>query len=345
MQLQIQILIASYAFLLLVFLLSRKSKLAHNKVFSWFIGIVLASLLFDILSESGVLNDQTNFNSFIGYLYGPLLLFYVQSISKVSLNRRLMFLHFSPALIVLSLDIIFYYFPSISGFSFWKVNIILMSIHLFAYTLAVFYQVSTFKNQKSLQHLHLWLSFLSWGFAVLLFIFCIEIYVALFNQFKFFTPIRISSLLVQLIYLNIMVYFGLATPEIFTKKQKYNYSNLSRSKKKELVSKLKKYMEEQEPFLDFDLTLQSLAEQTGIESAQLSQVINEHFNRNFKDFVNTYRIDRAAALLAGPENLITKEVMYHSGFLSKSTFNPVFKKHTGMTPSQFRREWKKANLK
>jgi len=345
MQLQIQILIASYAFLLLVFLVSRKNKFVHNQVFSLFIGVVLLSLLFDILSSLAILDDRTNLNSFIGYLYGPLLLFYVQSILKKSSSKLHMLLHFVPALVILTLDLLFYYHPTTSGFQFWKVNILLMILHLFGYTLAVFYQVHTCRNQKSLQHLQLWLRFLSWGFAVLLFIFCIEIYFVLFNQFRFFTPVRVSSLMVQLIYLNIMVYFGLATPEIFTKKQKYDYSRLSHSEKNELVSKLKKYMEKEEPFLDFDLTLQSLAEQTGIESTQLSQVINEHFDRNFKDFVNTYRIERAVALLTGPEDLITKEVMYHSGFLSKSTFNPVFKKHTGMNPSQFRRKWKKDHIK
>jgi AraC-like DNA-binding protein len=104
-------------------------------------------------------------------------------------------------------------------------------------------------------------------------------------------------------------------------------------------------MKEKEPFLDFDLSLKLLSEQTGIDSAQLSQVINEHFDQNFKDFINTYRIERAKALLTGPEGLITKEVMYNSGFQSKSTFNPVFKKHMGMNRSQYRSGLKESKKK
>jgi len=346
MRFQIQILIASYALLLLVFLISRKNKLEHNKIFSWFIGAVLLNLLLDIFSEIGILNDRTNFNSFIGFLYGPLLLFYVRFITNGKKSNSLInFVHFVPALIILLLQVLFYFKPSINNLPLWKFSLVLVIVHVLLYVFKVFHLVTITKTQKSLQHLHLWLSFLCWGIVALLFVFSLEVCIVLFEQYKFFTSIRILNLVLQFLYMNVMVYFGLTSFEIFNKKQKYFYSKLEASEKTHLISTIKKHMKENEPFLNFDFSLKLLSEQTGIDSAQLSQVINEHFNQNFKDFINSYRIKKAKKLLTSSEDMIIKEVMYDSGFQSKSTFNPVFKKHTGMTPSNFLLWWEQNNEK
>ena len=108
----------------------------------------------------------------------------------------------------------------------------------------------------------------------------------------------------------------------------------------EQINALTLYMSEHKPYLNHLLTLDSLASQTNIQSRQLSQVINRHFEKNFFEFINSYRIEESKALLSKEENakITMLEVMDQAGFNSKATFNTFFKKVVGMTPTQYRKE-------
>jgi AraC-like DNA-binding protein len=59
-------------------------------------------------------------------------------------------------------------------------------------------------------------------------------------------------------------------------------------------------------------------------------------NKHFSEFINTYRIDFAKKLLK-ETYLKIEAIAYDSGFNSLSTFNTVFKKETGFTPSKYRK--------
>ncbi|MCH9696403.1 MAG: helix-turn-helix domain-containing protein, partial [Gammaproteobacteria bacterium] len=99
-------------------------------------------------------------------------------------------------------------------------------------------------------------------------------------------------------------------------------------------------------YLDNDLNLTQLAEQTGVNPRLLSKAINERAQMNFYDFVNRYRIDefkRLAVLPTAPKTLF--ELALRCGFGSKTTFNHVFKQSTGLTPGQYRRQANSAALK
>jgi len=99
------------------------------------------------------------------------------------------------------------------------------------------------------------------------------------------------------------------------------------------------YMENQKPYMDSELTLDQLAGQLSLKAKLLSQVINEVLGQNFFDFVNRYRIQEARRLLTNPEDpkVTVLEVLYQVGFNSKSSFNTLFKKYTGLTPTEFRK--------
>lgn len=86
-----------------------------------------------------------------------------------------------------------------------------------------------------------------------------------------------------------------------------------------------------------NLTIQQLAGATSMPSRQISQLINQGFSRNFSDFINGYRVRAAAAALLTkepPDNMLT--LLHQVGFNSKSTFNLMFKREFGCTPSQYR---------
>jgi len=68
-------------------------------------------------------------------------------------------------------------------------------------------------------------------------------------------------------------------------------------------------------------------------------MINHHLNKHFFDFVNEFRIEKAKSLLTNPakQDLTIQEILYEVGFNSKSSFNTAFKKHCGLTPTQYRK--------
>ena len=107
-----------------------------------------------------------------------------------------------------------------------------------------------------------------------------------------------------------------------------------------ILEDLKKHMDHKKPYLEPELNLEQLATQISIRPKVLSQVINESLQQNFFDFVNRYRIEEAKRLLTNPadKKITVLEVLYEVGFNSKSSFNTIFKKHTGVTPSEFKKK-------
>ncbi|MBN1791468.1 MAG: AraC family transcriptional regulator [Bacteroidales bacterium] len=89
--------------------------------------------------------------------------------------------------------------------------------------------------------------------------------------------------------------------------------------------------------METKLTLNTLAVELNISVNHLSQIINQYQGKNFYDFVNEYRVEEFKTRVASPKNqhLSILAIAFDSGFNSKSSFNLVFKNHTGMTPSQF----------
>ena len=105
----------------------------------------------------------------------------------------------------------------------------------------------------------------------------------------------------------------------------------------EEVEKVANYMELKKPYLNPDLNLSDLAELLEMNRAQLSQVINAGFNKNFNDFINEFRVNVFIEKLKIGEHkqLSLLGIAYDCGFNSKATFNRVFKKITKTSPSQY----------
>jgi AraC-like DNA-binding protein len=93
------------------------------------------------------------------------------------------------------------------------------------------------------------------------------------------------------------------------------------------------------PYRDPELTLSALAELLDTTPHKLSEVLNTELSQTFYDFVNSYRVEDVRRRLAASDskhlNVLT--LAMDAGFASKSTFNQVFKKQTGHTPSTYRK--------
>ncbi len=123
-------------------------------------------------------------------------------------------------------------------------------------------------------------------------------------------------------------------------KEKYKTSALLPETVEQVLPRLTRLMEEEKLYLDPDLTLKKLSERLHVHYNHLSQIINEHLGKSFNDYINAFRIEEAKQRLADPGEArkTVLEIAYDTGFYSKSVFNTAFKKFTGKTPSQFRKE-------
>jgi AraC-like DNA-binding protein len=101
--------------------------------------------------------------------------------------------------------------------------------------------------------------------------------------------------------------------------------------------KLLQKMEKDKIYLDPELNLNSLAGMLKTNTLLLSSLINNHFGKNFNDFINEYRINEFKKRSQSPDNqyLTMFGIALDSGFNSKATFNRSFKKFTGKSPKDF----------
>ena len=123
--------------------------------------------------------------------------------------------------------------------------------------------------------------------------------------------------------------------------EKYRNSKLSQFEIKKLAKVISDEIDNNNLYLKPDLTMDEVGERLDLSPRVVSQVINTTFESNFSEFVNSYRIDHAKGLLSkSDKELSIKEIMYMSGFNSKSNFYGLFKRKIGMTPSSYRKERK-----
>ncbi|SDL84317.1 Helix-turn-helix domain-containing protein [Catalinimonas alkaloidigena] len=121
---------------------------------------------------------------------------------------------------------------------------------------------------------------------------------------------------------------------------KYQRSALKEEETAVYHERLLRHMQHARPYRQSTLTIQELADQLELPRHHLSQLINEQLGKNFYDFVNGYRVEEAKQLLWDEEyrHLTILGIAEEAGFNSKATFNAVFKKQTGQTPSEFMRK-------
>jgi AraC-like DNA-binding protein len=153
------------------------------------------------------------------------------------------------------------------------------------------------------------------------------------------------SILINFIFANLLILKNLKLPQIEIErgngngKHKYESSTLTEQEKVQILARLENIMSNEKLYLNSSLNLGETARHLSIAPRYLSQVINELKRQNFYDYVNNYRINEAKMLLSDPnhENDKILAVQYDCGFNSKSVFNTLFKKNTGVTPSEYRK--------
>lgn len=148
----------------------------------------------------------------------------------------------------------------------------------------------------------------------------------------------ILFLFVAILLLIFIIYFNPFSSSLGKNKpaeKDLNIENLN-----EIVKEIKYLLEVEKIYKEENMNLDLFSEKLGIPSYLTSQVINRKFQLSFSELMNKYRIIESKERLLNPKEKDTKviDIAFDAGFNSKAMFNIEFKKATGKTPSQFRKE-------
>ena len=120
---------------------------------------------------------------------------------------------------------------------------------------------------------------------------------------------------------------------------KYEKSSLSEQEKAAIHRKILEEMEKKQYYARNLASLKDLSQAIKETPHHVSQVINEVMGKGFFELLAWYRVEEAKRIISRDREgkLTVEDIAEQVGYNSKSSFNTVFKKLTGQTPSEFRR--------
>ena len=107
-----------------------------------------------------------------------------------------------------------------------------------------------------------------------------------------------------------------------------------------ICDNLMEYFEKEKPYLNPGIKIVDVAEYLNTNKSYLSKIINSHFQKNFSQFINWYRIRDAMDLFIKNPKIDIRIMAGMSGFQSMTTFNTAFTRYTGMTPGEWCKKYK-----
>jgi AraC-like DNA-binding protein len=342
---------------------------------SFFLSIAL-NLLDVLLLMMGAYDSNpwlAGWGSCLPLLFGPLIYFYTQCVLRkdFAITTRSL-LHFLPFIILFTTTEIYFISQPSEAQKTWLHNILqhriprpvsvistLIFIQFLGYIIASFKLISEYKKITSQRFSSRHQTNTTWLSSMILF-FLLIIVITILNGLMAQTPLATYYLWVfNLIIAATLVFVLSVWLKAFQKPYFFSFSSedehslqpvpvspatkipvTETEEKRALAQKVLIYMETSKPYLESELTLNQLASRLSLKPRILSQTINEILGQNFYDFINRFRIKEASRLLTNPpdEKTTIQEIFYEVGFQSKSSFNTLFKKYTGLTPKEFRKK-------
>ena len=101
-------------------------------------------------------------------------------------------------------------------------------------------------------------------------------------------------------------------------------------------STIRKIMDEIKERYTENITLTGLAEKYSISVGYLSELLKEHLQLSFSEYISSKRIQKAKELLAD-DSLSIEQIAEQTGYNDYFYFTKVFKKNTGISPSKYRK--------
>nr|WP_319512054.1 helix-turn-helix domain-containing protein [uncultured Draconibacterium sp.] len=356
---------------IVILLLTKKNKSLTDRILAIWLSIIGIHLLGYYYNQTGyweIYPHLIGVTAPFPLLHGPMLFLYtLYSLRNDDKIRTIDYLHFIPAVVSYVYMFNFFFFYSaeekkrvdvgeIDDYHFFSI-VLLIAILLSGLSYSILSYQLTLRHQKEIDNYFSyseginikWLRncILAIG---LVFLSATIIYLvrdALGFQFSFNAEYIIYLVIIGFVFY--IGYFGIKQENIFTNipqpknpgkketkfEEKYKNSGLKSEMVTTLYLKLLKTMADQKPYLDPKLSLTDLAHLIEISPNQLSQIINQEAKVNFHDFVNNYRVEEFIKKARENKNYSLLALAIDSGFNSKSSFNNIFKKHKGLTPSKY----------
>ena len=343
-------------FLVSLLVAKRRKSFADKILLAWLIGIAVHTMIYYLHFQFGLSVPLViNVNAGFPFLQGPFLLAYIAAVT--GMRERLApvdYLHLLPFVVFVlffvalhgtgglaigpSDDVVTIDIYSLSSI---VTAAILMSVPCYiAWSLLIMRRANRALAPRDVPRQFHWTAMFVAGLGV---IWLVSLLSFLLGRHEAAPPHLVFWGLALFVYA--MSYLGLTRtsvfsgPELEVLKQnlqpKYRKSGLSPAESATRYRTIVDYVEQQQAFLDNELSLQKLAAELEMSANHASQAINEFEKRNFRDFLNQRRVDEACRRLREQPDANLLALAFDVGFSSKSSFNRAFRKFTGSTPSEF----------
>jgi AraC-like DNA-binding protein len=151
---------------------------------------------------------------------------------------------------------------------------------------------------------------------------------------------RLPALPAVALAIVMCIYYAVAGFLAFRSRKAAQYRQIPEQKHLDVTSirdeqlhRIKAFLEAH--YFDPDISTRMIYTTLGIPPARVFNLLKESYNLSFKQIINKMRIEEAKHLLLDSDLRIT-EIAMKLGFGQQSYFNRLFKKHEGISPSDYR---------
>lgn len=306
--------------------------------------ILAVENIFNILEELGITRHIHLITPAVTLAYGPVYYLFAKNLVYGGLSLRKHALHFLPAILALPFTIWWIHVLQVSFIIL--VIYIIMTFRLLNYYHQVLAEVTADSESHTLRWLSLTLAVI---FALSIIDFTrmnLQLTLSLWVLTRWYF-ISTAIILTYTCYLVIkavrqpMLYSGIADFErnAATTQQQDGNSNEQEAALEHsstLFKEIDDYVQSSHAYRQAKYSLRNLAEDLGLDQREVSLAINTVGEKSFSDYINAFRVKEVIhQITVNKDQYSLLEIGLNAGFNSKSSFNAVFKKLTGFTPSQY----------
>ncbi len=332
----------------------KKGNRKANIILSLLVLLLTFYLLDNLLGMTGFFKENPHFLHIVTplwYLFPPLCYFYVNKQIQPEFRwKQEYFFHFIPFLIIFQQFFPYYFLPAEIKLQFYtgelkppgteliRIFYVLISpLQLVIYSFIILFRTLNKKKSIAINFAHLnWLKMVFILLLVFGLIQTVLITKWIFTQ-EITLPFKYVPLAVFAFIIYSIAYLAIIRPEAIFSFNILKLKKLNVEQSRKYAERLKRLVEEEKLFLNSELKHSAVASKLGISSRYLTDVLSRELGKSFNDFINEYRVKEVQNKINSNkiENFTLFAVALESGFNSKSSFNRIFKKHTGYTPTEF----------